>query len=213
MAKRKSTSTGSVQAKSKIEAAPLRLEWIDPKTLTANPLNWRTHPAGQMAALSEVLADPEVGWAGVLLFNEETGHLIDGHARQKAAIERGDEAVPVVIGRWSLTAEKKILLSHDPLGGMAEFDPVKLQELLDEVPMDSEGLSALADGLVAMMEEDADAETRGHGDAESGEGGGGGEGVAGERWSVVITCRSEREQLKLLKRFSGEGLRVKALTV
>ena len=145
----------------KVKKAPtaakpaLRLEWVDPGTLAENPDNWRTHPTGQMAALGQVLADPEIGWAGVLLFNEKTGRLIDGHARRKAAIARGDKAVPVVIGNWSAEAERKILLTLDPLAGMATADTSKLQELLDEVTFESEELNSLADGLAKMLQTDA----------------------------------------------------------
>src|SRR5688500_4820695 len=49
---------------------PVRLEWVDPATLDAHRDNWRTHPPGQVAALDAVLSDPDIGWAGVLLYNE-----------------------------------------------------------------------------------------------------------------------------------------------
>jgi hypothetical protein len=194
------------------------LEWVDPVSLGDNPANWRTHPERQMNALKDLLGDSEVGWAGVLLFNEKTGHLIDGHARKKAAIARGEAAVPVVIGNWSPAAERKILLTLDPLAGMAEFDADKLQSLLDEVPLGTDALDALGDELAKMLEEGNQQEAAGNerdgeaGGKGSGSGSGEGNG-AGDQFKIVIDCRSEREQLKLLKRFADEGLACKALSL
>lgn len=63
--------------------AQFRLEYVDAATLAENPANWRTHPAAQISALNDVIA--EVGWAGALLYNERTKRLIDGHARKNLA--------------------------------------------------------------------------------------------------------------------------------
>src|SRR5262245_51772281 len=103
----------------------LRLEWVEAGSLTANPRNWRKHPDTQMAAIKGLIADPEVGWAGALLFNERTGRLIDGHARQK--ISDAKALVPVLIGSWSEEAEKRILLTLDPIAGMAVADIAQLE--------------------------------------------------------------------------------------
>src|SRR5262245_34156906 len=91
----------------------LRLEWVVAVSLTANPKNWRRHPETKLAAIKGLIADPEVGWAGALLFNERTGRLIDGHARQKVVDPKA--VVPVLIGSWSEEAEKRILLTLDPI--------------------------------------------------------------------------------------------------
>ena len=126
-------------------ARPLRLEWVEAGSLVENPNNWRTHPDGQMGALKDVINDPEIGWAGACLFNEKTGRLIDGHARRNAVDPK--TPIPVLIGSWSEEAEKKILLTLDPLAGMAVPDVEQLTKLLDEVKFDSPELVALSDGL------------------------------------------------------------------
>jgi DNA modification methylase len=127
------------------------MAWVDPASLTDNPANWRRHPEGQITALREVIDDPAVGWAGVLLFNERTGRLIDGHARKKVAIARGDKAVPVVIGSWDEAAERKILLTLDPLAGLAQPDPVQLRTLMEAVALNGDALKSLSDGLGDML--------------------------------------------------------------
>ena len=131
---------------------PLRLEWIEAGSLAENPANWRRHPDGQMSALKDVIADPDIGWAGALLYNERTKRLIDGHARRKAVDP--STPVPVLIGSWSEAAEKKILLTLDPLAGLAEPDPDALRALLDSVTLDTDALKALGDGLEEQLLQD-----------------------------------------------------------
>lgn len=122
----------------------LRLEYLDPDTLAANPQNWRSHPKNQTDALKDIL--DEVGWAGALLYNEATGHLIDGHARKDIA--KG-EKVPVLIGSWSEDQEKKILATLDPLAAMAGTDQSKLDELLSEISTQSEAVQQLLESLAS----------------------------------------------------------------
>lgn len=139
--------------KSKPAKFPLRLEWIDPATLDDNPQNWRYHPQTQLAALDDVLADPEIGWAGVLLYNERTGRLIDGHARKARWTEKSPgRPAPVLIGSWSQDAERKILLTLDPLAGLATPDTDKLGALLKSVSIDDRPLSAAVTDLKRVLE-------------------------------------------------------------
>jgi DNA modification methylase len=139
----------------------LRLEWVEAGSLTPNPKNWRRHPDTQIAAIRGLIADPEVGWAGALLFNERTGRLIDGHARQKVVDPKA--VVPVLIGSWSEEAEKRILLTLDPIAGMAVADIAQLESLLSEVNLSDEWLAGLrgqldrvlGDAQKALAEQDA----------------------------------------------------------
>jgi hypothetical protein len=120
---------------------PLRLEWRSPSELAENPANWRRHPAAQVQALTDILA--EVGWAGACLFNERTGRLIDGHARRKVALEQGAPAVPVLVGSWDEAAERKILATLDPIAVMAESDKAALDALLRDMHTGSETVAGV----------------------------------------------------------------------
>jgi hypothetical protein len=122
----------------------LRLEWMDPATLKDNPSQWRKHPESQLQSLQAVLQD--VGWAGALLLNEKTGHLIDGHGRKKVSVGKNGK-VPVLVGSWSEDDEKKILATLDPLAGLAESDSDKLESLLRDIETDNEDLQQLLDDL------------------------------------------------------------------
>ncbi len=129
----------------------LRLEWIEAGSLSPNPSNWRRHPDGQMAALRGVIADPEIGWAGALLFNERTGRLIDGHARHKVVDPKS--LVPVLMGSWSEAAEKKILATLDPLAGMAIADIGQLEAILRDVDLSDDFFADLRGQLDSILED------------------------------------------------------------
>lgn len=121
---------------------PLRLEWRTPAELKEHPKNWRTHPENQVAALNGIIG--EVGWAGAVLFNERTGHIIDGHARRKVPKKLLiDGKLPVLIGRWSKEDEAKILATHDPIAMLARQDNAKLDALLASVKTSDDAVRAM----------------------------------------------------------------------
>lgn len=127
----------------------LRLEWMDPKTLKPNPHNWRTHPERQKKILDAMLS--EVGWAGVALWNEQTGRLIDGHARREWAIAHG-EVMPVLVGSWSEAEERKILATLDPIADMAEQADEIYRELLKGLETKSDDMREWVDGLLEELD-------------------------------------------------------------
>jgi hypothetical protein len=109
--------------------------------LLANPKNWRVHPKAQSAALRGLLS--EIGYADALLVRElPDGRLvlIDGHLRAKTT---PSAMVPVLIVDVSEEEADKILLTLDPLAGMAESDSVRLQALLNSVRSDSTAVEQL----------------------------------------------------------------------
>src|SRR5262249_54219095 len=136
MSKNKPQSTGK-----------LRLEYIEAGSLENNPQNWRKHSAEQLGGLKQLIDDPEVGWAGAFLFNERTGRLIDGHGRKQVVDPK--TPVPVLIGNWSEEAERKILLTLDPLASMAATDSQQLAALLEDTTL-SGGLQPLGDLLESL---------------------------------------------------------------
>lgn len=132
----------------------LRLEYVQAGSLTENPANWRTHGEGQMKALGELVHDPEIGWAGALLFNERTGRLIDGHARRR--LVSPETLVPVLVGSWSEEAERKILLTLDPLGTLADSNAEQFARVLAQVEADMAGQQAVIASVLGSQGEGED---------------------------------------------------------
>jgi hypothetical protein len=118
---------------------------VPASSLVPHPDNWRTHPQAQRDALVGLLA--EIGYAGAQLVRELPDgslQMIDGHAR---AEEIGEQLVPVLVTDLNEDEAKKLLLTFDPLGAMAEADQAKLDALLAEVKTDDAALGQLLDGL------------------------------------------------------------------
>lgn len=142
--------------------------WVDPKTLTGNPSNWKKHPHRQRQAFA---ASHSVnGWAGALLWNEVTERLLDGHMRREEALKKGIKSVPVLIGRWSEEQERHILATLDPIGSMYETQASALSALTEGVSQQLEALKGKANASIKDTLTKLNADIDGYAtDIESGE--------------------------------------------
>lgn len=183
--------------KVKVSKPPLELVYAEAGSLDANPHNWRKHPAQQISALQDVLNDKGVGWAGACLFNKRTGRLVDGHARKEAVDPK--TPVPVLVGDWSEEDERKILLTLDPLAGMAEPDAQSLEMLMKEVETDSVALQDLLSSLAQSA--DIKIEVPEGDDTPSRQG----KKELPSQHLVVIKCETEAEQKTVFDRLKKEG--------
>ncbi len=188
---------------------PLRLEWVTPDSVAENPRNWRRHPALQQDALAASL--DECGWAGALLFNETTGRLIDGHARREQALKKGIPSVPVLVGRWTVAQEAKILATLDPIAAMAETDSAALSALLKDVETGNQALATL---LATLVEEARVADFRPDDDGHDGDKGGdhgpeegeaSGDTDAGGPYLLRVTCPTEARRTDLMASLRADG--------
>src|SRR5215469_11330647 len=94
------------------------LRRVKAKDLLPNPKNWRRHPKAQAEALRGLLT--EVGYADALLARElPEGKLmlIDGHLRAETT---PDMMVPVLVLDVNEEEADKLLLTLDPLAGLAQ---------------------------------------------------------------------------------------------
>ena len=113
--------------------------------LVANPLNWRQHPENQQNAMRGILE--EVGIVDALLVRDRsdgTYDIIDGHLR--ASLMPEDE-VPCLVLDVDEDEARKILLTFDPIGAMAEANAGNLNELLRDAEFGAEALQELVAGL------------------------------------------------------------------
>lgn len=137
---------------------------VDPRKLTPNPRNWRTHSERQKLVLEGVM--DEIGFIQQVVVNRRTGHIVDGHLRVKTAIEAGMKEIPV--GYVDLTEEEEALAlaTFDPIGGLAGVDSEILDSLLRGVDTENKAVaSLLADtakqaGIVDFMSEPKKKESR-----------------------------------------------------
>lgn len=128
------------------------LRRVKASDILPNPKNWRTHPDSQREALSGVLET--VGIADAVLAMElPNGRLmmVDGHLRKDIL---GNQEVPVIV--LDITPEEAdfVLLTHDSLAGMAEFDEGKLNDLIGSFDLSDERFAALIDSLSSEVEEE-----------------------------------------------------------
>lgn len=121
------------------------LRRVKASELKPSPANWRSHPESQQNALRGVLS--EIGYADCLIARElpdGTLELVDGHLRAETT---PDMEVPVLITDLDEAEAKKVLLTLDPLAGLAESDTDQLKALLDEVETDSADIQSMLDNL------------------------------------------------------------------
>ena len=142
------------------EEPRMRLEGRDPRTLQPHPQNFRKHSSLQRSTFSGFLND--VGWVAPLIFNEQTGRLIDGHMRREEAIERNLESVPVVIVDLPPHKESEVLYFFDRIGAMAMADENLEAAVAAQIQTDEEALAALLAGQADPLSvDDPDDETSG----------------------------------------------------
>lgn len=122
------------------------LRRVKASELRPHPENWRTRPREQQSALLGVLE--EVGIADACIAYEEDGQLIliDGHLRQETM---PDEILPVLVLDVNAEEAQKLLLTMNPLAGMATADAGKLDSLLADVQTESDAVRQLLEDLAA----------------------------------------------------------------
>lgn len=169
--------------------------------LLPHELNARTHPETQTRAL-RALYD-EIGFARSLLAYElDDGRLklIDGHLRQNL-----DPDMEVNVEVLDVTEDeaRALLLSIDPLTGLAGYDRQVLDELRSITHTDSAGIQELWQTIA--WEDEAVQKNLSETEQESTS-----EPLGGQ-YLVLVECDNEPDQVALLQRLLSEGLRCRAL--
>ena len=132
----------------------MRLEYLDPRSLTPNPKNHRKHGGRQRQVFSDVL--DEVGMVDAVVWNERTGRLLDGHMRVEEFIERNEKEMPVLVVDLPEDKEHLALFFKDRIAAMANVDNAAEKHLAEIVDTEKELLDALArevQGLANDLEE------------------------------------------------------------
>lgn len=120
---------------------------IDPKTLLANPYNYRIHPEYQSEAIAGSL--DEIGWIDDITVNQRTGFIVDGHERWRLALEHKEPLLPVAYVDLSEQEERKVLATFHPIGEMAMTDAAMQAELLATIDIEESVLAGVLDEMQA----------------------------------------------------------------
>lgn len=163
--------------------------------LVPHESNWRLHPTHQPEALAALYT--EVGFARSLLAYELPDgrlKLIDGHLRRDLD---PDMLVDVEILDVDDADARKLLLSMDSLAALAEPDPNVLDQLTAgcqaEAPILNDLWQSLAhnEEVIRSTLEKATEIT--------------------DKYLILVECADEAGQVRLLQRFTSEGLTCRAL--
>lgn len=101
----------------------------------ANPLNPRIHPQHQRDVIRASLQ--RFGIISPVVVSKRSGYLIDGHERVWQALAEGDDTlVPYVEADVEEDKEAELILTYDKSTMLAEYDPVNLQALMEQVNTD-----------------------------------------------------------------------------
>jgi hypothetical protein len=180
-------------------------EQVDPRKLEPHPLNHRTHPDEQRAALRAAIR--EVGFVRSVTVNRTTGRVLDGHLRLELALEDAEPLIDVEYVELTEDEERLVLASLDRITAAAGIDTAKLDALLREVQVSEPDLQK----LLADMAGDAGL----YGDELTGDAGNDGEPAEAElldeRWGVFVECEDEQDQVDFLARMHEEGRSCRAL--
>jgi hypothetical protein len=181
--------------------------------LKPNPLNPRVHSETQRSILHALLQ--EIGFSrSVLAYVADADRLlpdqegtpltlIDGHLRRE---ELGDGLVDVEVLDVNDEEAQALLLSLDPLVLLAEHDTARLDELRRVVERDSAAVAS----LWAALDASASRVQEALGEADEKSPGLKKEPLLEEKFYLLIECRDEEEQVRLLSRFQAEGLKCSA---
>lgn len=167
--------------------------------LLGHELNPRRHGAFQKRALEAI--GREVGLARSLLgYRDEGGkiRLIDGHLR-KEVLGQGEVWVEVL--DVSETEARKLLLSMDPLAALAESEIDALETLRSLVQTEEDDLATLW-SMIDKAQKDFEEMEKEVAQKRP---------VLKEQWLVVVQCKDETMQAKILAEMQSRGIPAKAL--
>jgi ParB-like chromosome segregation protein Spo0J len=161
---------------------------------------WAKNPRKNDSAVTAVANSiVRFGFGAPLLARKETGEIIAGHTRLKAAIRLKLEAVPVRYLDITETEAHALAIADNKVGEIAEWDAVVLADVL----RDLEAAGAKIDDLgfdaaeIAALMSDGSAQ-----EGEEGETGAVGDGLV---YRVVVDVRDEGAQADLVERLEAEG--------
>jgi ParB-like chromosome segregation protein Spo0J len=187
---RKKSSGGIDFLAEHVERWPIR-------KLFANKRNAKRHSPDQIAQIAASIK--QWGWTMPILVSD-SGEIQAGEGRWRAAKLLDIEDVPVIVARgWSRNKRRAYMLADNRIAENGSWDKdalaIELGDLRDsgfEV-----SLTGFSKSQIENLLSDDDTDT--------------GPQLADLNYQVIISCKDENEQRKMIARFEAEGLKCKVL--
>jgi len=111
----------------------MQIEEIKISDIENHPKNPKQHPENQIRLIQKSIE--RFGWTNPVIL-DKNNRILAGHARVKAAIEKGYDTIPAI--RTELTGDEAdaYLLADNRLSDIAPYDRDILAELLSDLPKD-----------------------------------------------------------------------------
>lgn len=200
--------------------ARTEIAWVELTRMNPAPYNPRkTLAPGDAEWERLVRSIDEFGYVEVMVWNRRTGHLVGGHQRYNVLRHRGvtraqvsvvdlDEArekalnlaLNKVRGQWDQQALADLL---NELGGLEDFDVTLTGFDEDECRRICEESARLMDQVILDQKDDEKAPAALDASPQ----------LAEMQYRIIIECRDERQQRRLIERFESEGINYKAMIV
>lgn len=171
------------------------------KDLTPYPRNPRI---GDLPAIAESILTN--GWYGCVVAQCSTGYVLAGNHSLRAAVEQGAATVPVYALNVDDKTARALLLADNKIADRANYDNRQLDAILQRILADAETLigTGWTDADAKRLHDQlADVEAANPSDAEEAD-----DSATDEppTFRLVIQCRDEAEQKKLLRLLVQRGL-------
>lgn len=100
--------------------------------LVPHPRNPNTHSTAQIELLAKIIAGQ--GWRAPIVVSKDSGFVVSGHARLKAAERLGLDSVPVNLQPFKTQADEWAhLVADNRIAELAEMDNKLLKDLLSDM--------------------------------------------------------------------------------
>jgi len=176
---------------------------VDVDTLKPNPRNPNKHPDGQLDLYAKVIR--RQGWRRPIVVSRQSGLVVAGHGAVQTAKRMGWKLVPVDYQDFvSKEDEMAHMLADNKLPQLAELSEDEARSI--ELELAKEGFDLELTGMDLQEIE----KLRQSGAGESDQANQADVNLP-ESWTVLVTCRTEEEQAKMLKRLEKEGFECRAL--
>jgi ParB-like chromosome segregation protein Spo0J len=174
--------------------------------------NSKMHPGDQVDKIARSIE--QFGFRIPLLI-DKNNEIISGHGRYLAAMKLGIEAVPCIRAKNLSTEQiKAFRIADNKVAESAWDEELLTQEMIELFEADFDlGMTGFSEKELKDLLKDFDHETRGK------------EKLAQRRkgakkkplklkekyeYQIIVECRGEAQQTKLIERFKGEGLKCRA---